>query len=126
MVGDETVQFPEFGDDVVGFVPVETGVAVDADFFRCQPFHAAGEAKAAAGTGQRAETVAQERPDAAFVGEPAVVVRFAVMDVAADAFILAVGVVEIPRDVFAGIILKQFGVSPLHAALGEQAFRGFP
>ena len=59
-------------------------------------------------------------------GEAIIVVRFGVMDVAADAFALAVGVIQIPRDVAAGIILEQLGVGPLHAALGQQAFGGFP
>jgi hypothetical protein len=63
-------------------VPVQTGVAVDADFFGGEPFDAAGETEAAARTGERAETIAHERPRAAFFGEAAVVVRFGIMNVA--------------------------------------------
>jgi hypothetical protein len=59
----------------------KAGAAVDPDFFGGEPFHAAGEAEAAAGTGQRAEAVSQQRPGAAFFGQAVVVVRFAVMNV---------------------------------------------
>ena len=55
-----------------------------------------------------------------FCGESAVVVRFGIMDVGAHAFVLAVGIVEIPSDIFARIILEQFGIRPLHAAFGQQ------
>ena len=61
-----------------------------------------------------------------FLARRLVVVRFGVMDVAADARALAVGVIEIPCDVFSGIILEQFGIGPLHSAFGQQIFRGFP
>ena len=65
MVGDELVELREFGNDVVGRAPVQAGVAVDADFFRRQPFHAAGKAETAARTCQGAEAVSQQRPRAA-------------------------------------------------------------
>ena len=52
--------------------------------------------------------------------------RFAVMDITADTFVLAVGVIEIPRDITAGIILKKFGIRPLHPAFSQQRFSGFP
>ena len=68
MAGNEPVQLREFGNDVFGGAPVQAGVAVDADFFRSQPFHAAGEAEAAARTGERAEAVSQQRPRAAMGG----------------------------------------------------------
>ena len=59
-------------------------------------------------------------------GEAGVVVRFGIVNVATDALVLAVGVIEIPRDFATGIILEQFGICPLHAAVGEQTFRGVP
>ena len=114
MIGNEFVELREFGNDVFGGVPIQTGVAVNADFFRRQPFHAAGETEAAARTAQRAKTVAQQGPffirrrgvAATVRGEAGVVVRFGIVDVAADALVLAVGVIEIPRDFAAGIILE--------------------
>ena len=92
---------------------------MDADFFGGEPFDAAGETESAARAGKRTEPVAQKRPGAALFGEAVVIVRLAVMDVTADTFALAVGVVELPRDVAAGIILEQFRVGPLHAGLGQ-------
>ncbi len=118
MVGDEPVELREFGNDVVGAVPVQSGAAVDKDFFGRQPFDAAGEAEAAAWTRQRAEPVPQQRPRAAFFGEAVVVVRFGIVNIAAGAFALTVGVIEIPRDITTGIILEQLGVGPLHSAFG--------
>src|SRR5665213_2538172 len=85
VVGDEFVELREFGNDVVGTVPIQTGAAVDADFFGGEPFHAAGKTEPADRTGQRTKTVPQERPSAAFFGKAAVVVRFAVVNVSADA-----------------------------------------
>ena len=126
MIGDEPVEAREFGNDVVGAAPIQTGAAVDEDFLGSQPFDAAGEAEATAWTRQRAQAIPQQRPCAAFFGEPVVVVRFGIVDIAAGAFALAVGVIEIPRDVATGIILEQLGVGPLHAAFGEQTFRGLP
>ena len=61
-----------------------------------------------------------------FFGEPVVVMGFAVMDIAADARTLAVGVIEIPGDFGAGIILEQFGIGPLHSAFGQQEFGRVP
>src|ERR1019366_10565492 len=119
MIGDELVELREFGNDFPGAAPMQPGAAVKADFFGGEPFGAAGEGESAAGTGQCAKTVSQQRPRAAFFSEAVVVVRFAVMDVAADAIALAVGIVEIPRDFFAGIILEQFGIGPLHSDFGE-------
>ena len=60
MIGDERVELREFGDDVIGTAPVQTGAAVDADLFGGEPFHAAGEAEATAGTGQCTEAVSHQ------------------------------------------------------------------
>ena len=126
MVGDELVELREFGNDVIGAVPIQAGAAVDFYFFRGEPFNAAGKAESAAWSGERTKTISQERPHAAFFGEAVVVVGFAVMNVTADAFALVVRIIKIPGDIGTGIILEKFRVSPLHSAIGEQVFRGFP
>src|SRR6202021_338270 len=60
MIRDEFVELREFGDDVVGAVPIQTGVAVDADFFGGQPFDAASKTESAVRTRERAKAVSQQ------------------------------------------------------------------
>ena len=126
VAGEQAVKLREFGNDVVRVVPREAGTAVDFDFFGGEPFDTPGETKTAARTGQRAKTVAQQRPHAPAGGKAVVVVGFAVMNVGANARTLAIGVVEVIGDLATGVILEKFGVSPLHSAVGEQIFGGFP
>ena len=126
MVGEQFIQLCEFGNDVIAAVPIQSGAAVDADFFGGQPFDTAGEAESAIGAGQRAKTISQQRPRTALFSEAVVVVRFGVMNVSADARTLAVGVIEVIGDLATGIILEKFRISPLHAAVGQQRFGGFP
>lgn len=102
MIGDKLIELREFENDVVGGIPVQAGAIVDAYFLGGEPLDATGETKTAGGAGERAKTVAQQRPRAAFFGEPVVVVGFRIVNVAADAFVLAIGIVEILRNVPAG------------------------
>ena len=125
VVGEEMIQAGEFGDEIVGAAPVQAAAGVDVHLFGGEPFHAAGEAEAAAHAGERAEAVAQERPRAAAFGEAVVVVGFAVVNHHADVAGLR-AVIEVAGDFRAGVILKQLGIRPLHAALGEERFGGRP
>ena len=54
---DELVQLREFRNDIITAVPVQTGGAVDANFFGSEPFHTTSETEAAARTGKGAEPV---------------------------------------------------------------------
>ena len=65
MPGQQMIELRQFGQQVVRVAPGQAAAGVDIDFFRRQPFHAAGEAVTAADAGQRAQAVAHERPDAA-------------------------------------------------------------
>src|SRR5689334_20131778 len=51
---------------------------------------------------------------------------FAVVDVESGALALPVCVLQVGRDLRSGIVLKQLGIGPLHAAFGEQAFGRLP
>ena len=96
------------------------------DLLGGEPFHPAREAEATIRTGQRAQPVSQQRPGAALLRETIVVVRFAIMNIDTDAFTLLDCVVEIPRHLPAAVVLKQFGIGPLHPALSEQRLGGSP
>ena len=125
MMREEMIQAGEFGAEIVGAAPVQAAAGVDVHLFGGEPFHAAGEAEAAAHAGERAEAVAQERPGTTTRGEAVVVVGFAVVNHDADIAGLR-AVIEITGNFRAGVILKQLGVRPLHAAFGEERFGGRP
>src|SRR4029077_19926518 len=96
------------------------------DLFGSEPFDAAGETETAIDTGKTAKPVAQERPGAAARGEALVIVGFTVMNQNADTLTLFEIVIEVTGDVPRRKVLEQFRVGPLHAALSEERFRGFP
>ena len=126
MIAQEFIKFAQFGNDVFRAAPGESTAGVDVDLLRREPFHAAGETESAAHAGQGAETIAQERPGAAHLRETVVVVRLAVVNVEADAAALFESVVEVVVNLLPRMILEQFGVGPLHPALGEQILGGLP
>src|SRR5215831_7663237 len=70
--------------------------------------------------------VAHERPGAATGGEAVVVVGFAVVNHDSDLLALAQAVIEVVGDVAAGVILKQLRIGPMHSAVCEESFGGFP
>src|SRR5439155_5091213 len=65
-------------------------------------------------------------PGAATLGEPVVIVCFAVMHVHANAPALLERVIKVPGHFRSGVILEELRIGPLHATVGEQAFRGCP
>src|ERR1700722_11624493 len=126
MAVQQAIQACEFADDVVRVVPGKAAAGVDVDALGREPFNAAGEAKAAADAGKGAKAIAKQRPGAATRSEAFVVMRFAVMNEEADAPDSLEAVIEISRDFGAGIVLKEFGVGPLHAAFRDQLLGDFP
>ena len=99
---------------------------MDADFLAGQPFRAAGETKAADRASECAEPVPQKGPLAALGCQAVVIVRFRIINIASDSFVLTNGIIQIPGDLLAGIILEQFRIGPLHTAIGQQAFGRLP
>ena len=99
MRGQEAVELGQLGDQVVRVAPGHAAAGMDIDFFRGEPLDAAGESEAAADAGEGAEAVAQERPGAPLGGQAVVVVRFAVVNVKADAGALAVAIIQVAGDI---------------------------
>src|ERR1043166_6894880 len=120
MRAQQFIQLRQFLDEIRLIAPREAAARMNIDAFGCEPLDAARETKSAAHTRQRAETIAQQRPVAAFRGEANVVMRLAVMNVEAKPRALLQRVFEITRDFRAGIILEQLRRPPLHPASGEQ------
>ena len=126
MFREQAVERSQILDQIRFGAPGQVAGIVDIDPFRGQPFHAGGETKSPALARQGAETVAQARPGGAATGETEVVVGFAVVHEQPVPLALLHAVVQVGGDLDGVVVLEQFGVRPVHAALGEQGFGGFP
>ena len=125
MRGQEAVEPGQFGDQVVRVVPGHAAAGMDIDSLLGEPLDTAGEPEAAGDGSEGAEAVAHEGPGAPLGGEAGVVVRFAVVNVKAEAGALAKGIIQAAGHIRTGVILEEFRVGPLHAAFGKERFGGF-
>ena len=126
MVGQQPVQTKQFVDDMVFALPIQPGAAVNRNLFGGQPFDPASKTVTTVDAGKSAQPVTQQRPGFSLRRQPGIVVGFAIVDVESQTLALQQGVIQIPGHLPARIILKQFGIGPLHAALGQQPLGRFP
>ena len=126
MFGEKSVEFRQLGHNVVVTSPVHAAGVMDVHFFIGKPLDAISKTITTIDAGERRKLVAHQRPLLAAFSKAGVIVRFAVMHERANARTLEQRMVEVAGNVVPVVFLKEFRVSPLHAASCEEIFRVFP
>jgi hypothetical protein len=109
--------------DHIGFrAPVEGVGVVHVDLLLGKPLDAVGEAERTVMRGERAERGAEAGEGMRGGGEPGVVVGFAEVDQVAFGFRHPDAFGQIAVDLPLVVVLEDFGIGPVHAGIGEQAF----
>ena len=115
------IQFSDVVDQIRFRSPGKTAGFVHVDFFFGKPFHAVGETERPVHGSERGERSPHPRIILRDGGKTRVVVCFRIVHHQPVAEGFFPRIVQIAFDLFLGVVLKQFGIRPVHICIVEQA-----
>ena len=120
MVGEQRIELADQFDEVRFRSPVQRGVAVHVDLLGGVEFRSVRKAERAVFGEHCGNHEPELRIGFSRSGEPGVVMGFGEVDERPAGLAAAVDIRKIARDLVAGIVLEEFGVSPVETGPAEQ------